>query len=318
MIRSSRRHRAALAFAAVVSACGASLVPAGAALAAVEAPASVLALAAAAAPAPALQTPAPSTPSAPAPATLSAFETLTADLAPAAPSLEAAKAAAAAEDAPAASTEASRKSSGLSAAVRSLAIPGWGQLYNGHTTQAAIFGLLELGTWITFASYRTQGGLRKESSFDTARLFAGIDLEDKDERIRRLVGQYQSSDVYNQYVVRREAFFFISDPAEREAYIAENSIPPDQAWAWTDFDDFTRYREERRTSELAYQRSRYALGFALVNRVVSAIAAGRTAPAARKAESAAVPGKPSSRVEWGLVPGREGIPETRLAWTMGF
>jgi hypothetical protein len=313
MIEPSRRHHAALAFAAVVVACAASLVAAPeTAGAAVETPASVLARTADAPP-PAAGTSAP--------ATLSAFETLTAELAPA-PSLEAATAAAAAAaqaDPPPGAAPVESRKGGLSAAVRSLAIPGWGQLYNGHTTQAAIFGLLELGTWITFASYRTQGGLRQDSSFDTARLFAGIDLEGKDERLRRLVGQYQSSDVYNQYVVRREAFFFIEDPAEREAYIAENSIPPDQAWSWSDFDDFSRYREERRTSELAYQRSRYALGFALVNRVVSAIAAGRTAPATRKAEqSTAVPGRPSGRVEWGLVPGREGIPETRLAWTMGF
>ncbi len=258
------------------------------------------------------------------PATLSAFETLTTDLAPPSATLTplAASAPNWAQDevvAGAATPAAKPPKGGMSAAVRSLAIPGWGQLYNGHTTQAAIFGLLELGTWITFASYRTQGALRRDSSFDTARLFAGIELEGSEDRIRRLVGQYQSSDVYNQYVVRREAFFFISDPTEREAYIAENSIPPEQAWSWSDFDDFSRYREERRTSELAYQRSRYALGFALVNRLVSAIAAGRSAPAKSKLDpDAAVPGRPDGRLEWGLAPGNDGIPESRLAWVVGF
>jgi hypothetical protein len=259
--------------------------------------------------------------------TLSAFGTLTADHAPAPPALVAADpmqpgpttttattATPAPPDAAAYPTK-----GGWPAALRSLAIPGWGQLHSGHKTQAAIFGMLELGTWIAFGTYRRQGTLRQESSFDTARLYAGIDLENQPEELRKLVGQYQSSDVYNQYVVLREATFFIEDPAEREAYIAEHSIPPDQAWAWTDYEDFSRYGEERRSSERAYQRSRYLLGFALVNRLVSAIAAARTAPVRPSDQtSSAEPGELRGRLEWGVVPGESGMPESRLAWVMGF
>ena len=247
------------------------------------------------------------------PPTLSAFETLTDDHAPPAPALAAAE-----TMQPGPTATEVRTRGGLSAAARSLAIPGWGQLYSGHKTQAAVFGLLELGTWVAFATYRRQGSLRQSSSFDTARLYAGIDLEGKPEELRRLVGQYQSSDVYNQYVVLREATFFIADPAERATYIAENSIPPDQAWSWSDFDDYSRYVEERRTSELSYQRSRYLLGFALVNRLISAIAAARTAPVPPEAQAAAPPGQLRGHVEWGLVPGKTGVPESRLAYVMGF
>jgi hypothetical protein len=253
------------------------------------------------------------TAAAPPPPTLSAFATLAPDPAAA---LAAAAADAPAAD-PAASGEPAPKRRNLSGALKSLAIPGWGQYKNGHRTQAAIFGLLEVGTWASFVTLRTQGALRQDTSFDTARLFAGIDLEDKPERLRRLVGQYQSSDVYNQYVVRREAAFFVEGEAEQQAYIAEHSIPADQAWAWTEFDDFVRYREARRTSELAFQRSRYALGFALVNRLVSAVAAARTAPKPR-AEEAALPGQVRGSVEWGLVPGRDRIPESRLGVRLDF
>jgi hypothetical protein len=255
------------------------------------------------------------------PPTLSAFATLAADHAPAPPALAPSDPMQPAPTAAPNAAEATAvpRKGGLPAAVRSLAIPGWGQAYTGHKTQAAVFGLLELGTWIAFGTYRSQGALRQDSSFETARLYAGIDLEGKPEELRRLVGQYQSSDVYNQYVVLREATFFIADPDERAAYIAENSIPPDQAWSWSNFDDYSRYVEERRTSELAYQRSRYLLGFALVNRLVSAVAAARTSHVgASDAQANAQPGQLHGRLAWDVVPGKTGLPENRLAWVMGF
>lgn len=209
------------------------------------------------------------------------------------------------------------------AALRSLLIPGWGQLATGHKTQAAIFGSLELGTWASYVTFQRQGALRRDSYFMTARLFANIDLKDKDESYRKLVGQYRSSEVYNQYVVLREATFFYEDPTERQQYIDSRSISDANAWSWGDsFDEFQRYRAERRASEQAFKNGQYALGFAIINRLVSAIAAARVAASRRSHERAlegeAAPGHPTARMACVFAPGRSLVPDTRVACVVRF
>jgi hypothetical protein len=249
--------------------------------------------------------------------------------------------AALADDAPAAAVAADpdlpdapapRGPSPALAALKSFILPGWGQLSTGHQTQAGIFLGLEAATWASWLTFKRQGSLREQSYIDTARLYAGIDLTGQDERIRRYVGQYQSEEVYNQYVVRREAAFFIEDPDEQAAYIAENSLGGEQSWNWTLYEDFVRYRDQRRSSESAYHNAEFVVGFALVNRLVSAVMAGRQASAQRKAQAAgaavpgaatepvatAVPGRPDGRFAWGVQPSLNGPLEGRVGWTVSF
>jgi hypothetical protein len=207
------------------------------------------------------------------------------------------------------------------AALRSLILPGWGQLATGHTTQAAIFGALEVATWTSYATFQRQGNLRQDSYFQTAQLYAGIDLEDQDEDARKLVGQYRSSDVYNQYVVMREAAYFYEDPVEQQQYIDSRSIQAADAWNWgDDFAAFERYRAQRRSSEQAYKNGQYALGFAVINRVVSAIAAARAAKSRQRDAEAlgAAPGQPRASMAWSLAPGPGIVPDARVACVVRF
>ena len=208
-----------------------------------------------------------------------------------------------------------------SAGLRSFILPGWGQVATGHYTQAAVFGAIEVATWASYITYRHQGNLRKDSYFQTARLFAGIDLEGKNEDYRKGVGQYRSSDVYNQYVVMREAAYFYENPADQEAYIASRSIPAANAWNWNDDRAaFDRYGVQRRASEQAYKNSQYALGVALINRVVSGIAAARQAKSRRDAAAVGdgAPGDVRARVAWSLAPGPGLVPDTRVACVVRF
>jgi hypothetical protein len=207
------------------------------------------------------------------------------------------------------------------AALRSLILPGWGQLATGHYTQAAIYGGIEVATWTSYITFQRQGNLRRDSYFQTAQLYAGIDLEQQDENYRKLVGQYRSSDVYNQYVVMREAAYFYTDPADQEAYIASRSIPAENAWNWNDDRAaFDRYGEERRSSEQAFKNGQYALGVAVINRVVSAIAAARQAKSRKeKAEFGdAVPGRPQASLAWSLTPGESLVPDARVSCVVRF
>ena len=252
------------------------------------------------------------------------------DLAPAPTGGEARLAAIAGEplSAPGAGLEAGpvggrRRHGPAGAALRSLLVPGWGQLSNGHNTQAAIFGTLEVGTWAAYGTFRRQGALRRDSYFTTARLFAGIDLANQPTSYRKYVGQYRSSDVYNQYVVSREAAYFYDDPTARAQYIASRTIPDESAWSWGDsYDEFLRYRAERRSSEQAFKNAQYTLGFALINRVVSAVAAARSAArsdgVAAAADSDPPPGHATARMAWEVAPGPGFVPDARVACIVRF
>ena len=169
----------------------------------------------------------------------------------------------------------------VQAVLRSLTLPGWGQATLGHRTAAAVFGLLETGAWTSYLSFRIQGALRTSSFERTAQLFAGIDLNGRDEEFRRIVGQYSSSDAYNQLVVYRDAANqFLKDPnnpdyAGYHAYIAAHQLGGADTWQWDNGADQARYRGERKSAQRAELRANTALAIALVNRLVSVLHVAR-------------------------------------------
>ena len=200
------------------------------------------------------------------------------------PSLDAAAPAAAADE-----TDA-RRPRGLGAErarilLRSLTVPGWGQATLGRKRSATVFALAEGGVWASFVSFRVQESLRRRSSEGTAELFAGIDLEGRDEEFRRIVGIYPSSDDYNRLVVYRDAAnLYYDDPERYRQYIADNELKGADTWAWDSFESFERYVEQRKQTRRAALRANAMLGLAIANRLVSAIHAARYAGSARPSE----------------------------------
>src|SRR5690349_19144590 len=76
--------------------------------------------------------------------------------------------------------------------LRSLTVPGWGQATLGRRGSAKVFLLAEAGVWGAFTAFRIQQALRTDAYLRTARLAAGIDLRDKDDEFRRIVGAFAS------------------------------------------------------------------------------------------------------------------------------
>jgi len=162
--------------------------------------------------------------------------------------------------------------------LRSLTVPGWGQASLGHNTSAAVFALVETGIWASFISFRVQESMRRLSYENTAQLFAGIDLDGRDEEFRRIVGVYPSSDEYNRLVVYRDAAnLYYDDPAKYRAYIEKHSLKGNDTWSWDSYESFSRYSEERKQTQRAGLRANSMLGLAIANRLVSAIHATRMA-----------------------------------------
>jgi hypothetical protein len=162
--------------------------------------------------------------------------------------------------------------------LQSLTVPGWGQASLGRRTSATVFAIAEAGVWGSFTAFRIQEQLRRRAYENTARLFAGIDLSERDEEFRRVVGSFPSSEDYNRLVVMRDAAnLFYDKPEEYRAYIAEHELKGADAWAWDSEKHYLRYREERKNTQRAALRANAVLALAIANRLVSAIHAARFA-----------------------------------------
>jgi len=202
--------------------------------------------------------------------------------------------------------EPATSSSGLNAdrariLLQSLTVPGWGQATLGHSTSAKVFGIVEAGIWGSFIAFRTQESMRRLSYEHTAEIYAGIDLDGRNEEFRRVVGIYASSEEYNRLVVYRDAAnLYLGDPANYDidayhAYIEKHSLKGDDSWAWDSYESYVRYSEERKQTNRAELRANAMLGLAIANRLVSAIHAARYAGH----PSPAKPKKQTWRIEYG-------------------
>jgi hypothetical protein len=167
--------------------------------------------------------------------------------------------------------------------LQSLTVPGWGQATLGHSTSAKVFGIVEAGIWSSFIAFRVQESMRRLSYEHTADIYAGIDLDGRNEEFRRVVGIYASSEEYNRLVVYRDAAnLYLSDPnnydvAKYREYIDKHSLKGDDTWAWDSYQSYLRYSEERKQTRRAALRANAMLGLAIANRLVSAVHAARYA-----------------------------------------
>lgn len=167
--------------------------------------------------------------------------------------------------------------------LRSLTIPGWGQATLGARRSAAVFAIAEAGIWTSFTAFRVQQAMRRNTYERTAKLYANVDLDGRDEEFLRTVGSYLSSEEYNQLVVTRDAAnIYLSDPDALDipgyrTYIERNSLSGKNTWDWGDVDNLLRFRSQRKDAQRASLRANTALALAIGNRLLSVVHAARIA-----------------------------------------
>lgn len=151
------------------------------------------------------------------------------------------------------------------AALYSLLLPGAGQWYAGAKNRAGIFLASEGIAWVAFGYFETIGSVKRKDYKAYARANAGIDPEGKDDEFYRLLSFYISRDEYNS-----------------AGRIIEPSRPyyPDVEywdWQWRSEANLSEYRDIRNQSNEAFNRGKFAIGALILNRLVSAVDAWRTA-----------------------------------------
>jgi hypothetical protein len=156
------------------------------------------------------------------------------------------------------------------ALLLSLALPGAGQQYMGNKGRARAMFAAEAAIWGSFAAFRVQGSMRKDSYQETARLFAGVGGE-RDDEYYKLLSYYLSSDDYNVDVMREARFIYPFDRDKQLEYYESNAYFGGDTWSWTSVSKQAEFADTRTKSKEAYRRATLVTGFAVLNRVTSMI-----------------------------------------------
>ena len=154
----------------------------------------------------------------------------------------------------------------LAAGALSLALPGAGQLYNGQTVKARVYGVAELAVWLGYYVFETQADGYAEDYREYSNIYAGVS-GDHTERYWRTIGRYMDSDAYNTGLL-------IEARATGET---PNLIAPEDAWFWRSETHLSNYQSLRADTNRAKERRDFTVLFAIINRAVAVYDAVRNA-----------------------------------------
>jgi hypothetical protein len=148
------------------------------------------------------------------------------------------------------------------AVVLSLVLPGTGEWYAGARTGTYSF-VADASLWLMYSGYTLRGNWLRDDARSFARSFSGATTM-KDEEYEVNLGNYRSVEEYNNAKLRnREYDRMYKDPR--------------LAWNWMSDADRLRFRSMRVASDQMYQNARFVVGALVVNRLISAVVAGRAA-----------------------------------------
>ncbi len=176
---------------------------------------------------------------------------------------------------------AQEKVSVLKAMALSAVLPGAGDLYMGNYQKGAAFLSAEVIIWLAYLRLDQERDWAIESYQDYADAYAGVPKGQDDDYYQR-IQNYYSSEEYNDDVIRDARNYYLIYNNDQEAYqeyLSNYLIPEEEAWQWENDSRWSEYKKRRNRKQDMEIYSNFALGAAILNRVVSVIA---TTASARK------------------------------------
>jgi hypothetical protein len=142
--------------------------------------------------------------------------------------------------------------------MRSLLIPGWGQLRGGAKPAARNFLAAEVLLWSGFAALEVYGGWLKNDYKLFSANHAGAQIFGKDDQFFVEMGNFISVEEYNQNRLRRRDVEGLYDPA---TYF----------WRWDTDANRQKFFNLRKRSDKAYARAELVAAAVIANHIVSGI-----------------------------------------------
>jgi hypothetical protein len=160
-----------------------------------------------------------------------------------------------------------RKSPAL-AAVYSLLLPGMGEWYaGGFSSSGKWFLMAEGALWITYGAFTAQGASQREDARTYAVSRAGISPDGKDDQFYVDIGNFLTTEEYNDKQLRDRQPELLYSRAAGEG------------WTWDSDAARSAYKEERLSGERSYNNRKFVVAAIIVNHIASAINAARAAVA---------------------------------------
>jgi hypothetical protein len=150
-------------------------------------------------------------------------------------------------------------------------LPGAGEYYAERPARTRLFLATESLVWGAYFGFTYYGRRVRDDYRLYASSNAGSDIGLHSEEYYSAMEKYESSEEYNNDLLREARSLYPDDPDQQAAYYRERGYFGSQAWNWTNESDWRRYRELRVKSRSAFQRAIYMTGLAVLNRGLSMI-----------------------------------------------
>ncbi len=142
--------------------------------------------------------------------------------------------------------------------IRSLILPGAGELYLGRRSLAKTFFFIEISLWISYFAFREYGQWIQDDALAFAATHSGARTDGKPSQFLVDIGNYR--DVYQYNDAKQRMFQFEKVYAEEDYF-----------WSWDLDNNRRKFKQMRIASDRALNRSVFVLGGIFANHLISAI-----------------------------------------------
>ncbi len=148
----------------------------------------------------------------------------------------------------------------------SLVLPGMGELYADNFGTGKYFLMADGVLWLTYTGLSLSSTWVQDDADVYMTQHAGASPDGRDDQFRVNVGNYMTVYEYNEAKLRAREYAQLYDPAV-------------QYWNWDAEANRGAYRDLRITSDKLERNATFVIGALVVNRLISAFVAGRSAAA---------------------------------------
>jgi hypothetical protein len=166
------------------------------------------------------------------------------------------------------SPAAESKKSVFLAVAASLLVPGMGELYAGSFETGKYHLIAEGGLWLTYSGFRMHSNSLLQDARSFAQNHAGADFNNKDDQYSVNIGNFATTEEYNDAKNRNREYDFVYQPAQTE-----------YQWNWDSDANRLKFKELRIRSGEVKNNSKFVIGAIVVNHILSAFLAGKKAAA---------------------------------------
>jgi hypothetical protein len=173
------------------------------------------------------------------------------------------------------STARESKKSVFLAVVASLLVPGMGELYAGSFETGKYHLIAESGLWLTYSGFRMHSNWLLQDAQTFAKNHAGADFSNKDDQYSVNIGNFNTTEEYNDTKGRNREYSLIYLPAQTE-----------YQWNWDTDANRLKFKDMRIHSSEVKNNSKFIIGAIVVNHILSAFSAGKKTAAYNKSLTA--------------------------------